>query len=55
MAVAAAVRYLRFSVNYYRHGSTRPRHGIVLAVIFAVVVALVGIAMAVSLIMVTDR
>jgi len=55
MAIVAAARYLRFSVNYYRHGSTRPRHGIVLAIIFAVVVALIGIGMAVFLVMVTDR
>ena len=54
MAVVAAVRYLRFSLNYYRDGSTDSRHGILLAVFFAVVVALVGIAIAVFLVMVTD-
>lgn len=55
MAIVAAARYLRFSVNYHRHESTRPRHGIVLAVMFALVVALVGTGMAVFLTMVTDR
>ena len=55
MAFVAAARYLRFSVNFHRNESTRPRHGIVVAVIFAVVVALIAMGMAVFLIMVTDR
>ena len=54
MAVVAAVRYLRFSLDYHRQGSTRTRHGIVMGVIFAVVVAFIGIAIAVFLIRVTD-
>jgi inner membrane protein YidH len=54
MALVAAVRYFRFSMDYHRQGGTRPRHGIVLGVVFSVIVALFGIAIAVFLIRVTD-
>lgn len=54
MAVVAAVRYLRFSLDYHRHGDTRPRQGILLGVVFTVVVALFGAAITVFLILVTD-
>ena len=54
MAVVAAVRYLRFAMGYHRHNGTGPRHGILMGVLFSMVVALIGIAIAVFLIRVTD-
>jgi putative membrane protein len=49
MAIVAALRYLRFSFNFHRLRDTQPHQGILLGVIFAVIVALFGIAVVVFL------
>lgn len=54
MAAIAAVRYWRFSSAYHREGATQPRHGVLVGAMFAVLVAALGIAIAVFLTLVTD-
>ncbi len=46
MAFVAAARYLHFEVSYHREGNTRPRHGILLGVIFAVTIGVCGLVIA---------
>lgn len=46
MAIAAALRYWRFSVAYHRQGSTRPRHGLAVGVVFTFLVAVFGFLIA---------
>jgi putative membrane protein len=53
MAFVAAGRYLHFSLAYHRAGDTRPRHGILMAVVFAAVVGLFGLVIAVYLLAAT--
>ncbi len=54
MAVAAAVRYWRFSVSYHREGATGPRHGIMMGVAFTVLIAALGFLIAFFLMVTTD-
>jgi putative membrane protein len=54
MAVVAAVRYYRFSRDYHRWGSTAPRHGILIGVLFTVVLAFLGCVIIVFLVIATD-
>ena len=53
MAFVAAGRYLHFSIAYHRAGDTRPRHGILMGVVFAAVVGLFGLVIAVFLLAAT--
>jgi putative membrane protein len=54
MAVTAAVRYWRFSTAYDHAGSTHPRHGIIVGVFFALILAVFGIVITLYLIAATD-
>jgi putative membrane protein len=54
MAVAAAVRYWRFSTAYHRYGTTQPRHGVLVGVIFSLLLAAIGVVITVYLIVATD-
>jgi len=54
MAAVATGRYLHFALAYYREGSTRPRQGILIGVVFSAIVALFGIVIAVYLLLATD-
>lgn len=49
MAVAAALRYLLFDLQYRREVSTKPEHGVSVGVFFAVLVALMGVVIAFSI------
>ncbi len=49
-ALVAAVRYLRFAINFHRVGTTDPRHGILVSVLLATVIAIAGLAIAAVLI-----
>jgi putative membrane protein len=49
MALVAALRYWRFARNYHHNRSTRPGHGIMLSIVFAMIVALFGLVVAVFL------
>lgn len=46
MALVAAIRYLRFGWTYHRQGSTHPRHGVLVGVLFSAIVAFFGAAIA---------
>lgn len=46
LAFVAAARYLHFSIRYHRHGDTRPRHGILIGVIFTAIVGVFGVVIA---------
>jgi putative membrane protein len=46
MAFVAAGRYLHFSIAYHRACDTRPRHGILLGVLFTAVLGLFGLLIA---------
>jgi hypothetical protein len=50
----AAVRYYRFSRDYHRAGSTEPRHGIMISVLFTVILAVLGCVIVVFLVIATD-
>jgi putative membrane protein len=54
MAATAAVRYLIFHVRYRRRGSTSPGSGLYAGVLFAVLVAIMGIVIALSIAAVTQ-
>ena len=54
MTVTAAVRYWRFSTAYDRAGSTHPRHGILVGVFFALILATIGVVITLFLISATD-
>ena len=54
MAVTATVRYWRFSVAYHRFGSTNPRHGILVGVLYTLILAVIGGGITCFLIVVTD-
>ena len=54
MAVTAAVRYWRFSTAYDRAGSTNPRHGILMGVLFTLILAVIGAVITCYLIVATD-
>jgi len=53
MAVTAAVRYMIFAIGYHRAKRTKPGYGLFMGVGFAVLVALMGIVIALSLAAVT--
>jgi len=46
MALTAAVRYWLFARAYHREGETRPRHGILVGVIYSTLLALLGAVIA---------
>jgi putative membrane protein len=54
MAVTAVVRYWRFSTAYDRAGSTNPRHGIIAGVLYATILAVIGVVVTIYLITATD-
>ena len=54
MALAAALRYLRFALAYHREDDTRPRHGILIGVLFTLIVAVMGGVITVFLIIATE-
>jgi inner membrane protein YidH len=54
MAGVAAVRYSLFAIHYRRRRSTETGHGLLLGVLFTVLIALFGVAIAVFLILVGD-
>lgn len=54
MAVVAAIRYWRFSVGYHRYGTTQPRHGVLVGVIFSLLLAAVGFVITIYLVIATD-
>jgi putative membrane protein len=54
MALTASVRYLRFSLAYHRESATRPRHGILVGVLFSALIAALGLGIAVFLIFLPD-
>lgn len=54
MTVVAAVRYSSFALRYRREGSTEPGYGLSLGILFTVLTAIAGIAIAVFLTMVTN-
>jgi len=54
MALAAAVRYYRFSVAYDRATATNPRHGILMGVFFTLILVAIGIVITIYLFMATD-
>jgi putative membrane protein len=54
MTVVAAVRYSSFALRYRREGSTEPGYGLSLGILFAVLTAIAGTAIAVFLTMVTN-
>ena len=54
MTLAAAVRYWRFSIAYDRAGSTNPRHGIPMGILFALILVVIGIIIAIYLVIATD-
>jgi putative membrane protein len=54
LALVAAARYYRFSRDYLRTGSTEPRHGISIGVLFTVILALLGCVIIVFLVIATD-
>lgn len=54
MALTAAVRYWRFSAAYDRAGSTHPRHGILMGVLYTVILAILGVVITCYLIVATD-
>jgi putative membrane protein len=54
MALAAAVRYLRFALSYHREGSTQPRHGILVGVLFTFLLAIMGGVITVFLVIATE-
>ena len=53
MAFVAAARYLHFSITYHREGDTRPRHGILLGVIFTAIIGVFGLVIAAFLVAAT--
>ena len=53
MAFVAAARYLHFSIAYHREGDTRPRHGILLGVIFTAIIGVFGLVIAAFLVAAT--
>jgi putative membrane protein len=53
MAFVAAARYLHFSISYHREGDTRPRHGILLGVIFTAIIGVFGLVIAAFLVAAT--
>jgi putative membrane protein len=53
MAFVAAARYLHFSVSYHRAADTRPRHGILLGVIFTAIIGVFGLVIAAFLVAAT--
>jgi len=53
MAFVAAARYLHFSISYHREGDTRPRHGILLGVIFTAIIGVFGLDIAAFLVAAT--
>ena len=53
MAFVAAARYLHFSIAYHREGDTRPRHGILLGVIFTAIIGMFGLVIAAFLVAAT--
>jgi putative membrane protein len=54
MACVAAVRYYRFSRDYHREGSTEPRRGILVGVVFTTILAMLGFVIVVFLAIATD-
>ena len=54
MALTAAVRYWRFSIAYDRAGSTHTRHGILIGALYALILVLIGVIIAIYLVMATD-
>jgi putative membrane protein len=53
MAGVAAVRYFRFALYYHRKARTDPGHGLFVAVLFSVLVAMIGVVIAVFLLTVS--
>jgi putative membrane protein len=53
MAVTGAVRYFLFAFKYRRKNSTKPGYGLYTGVIFAVLVAVMGIAIAFAIVNIT--
>ena len=53
MTVVAGIRYSSFALRYRREGSTEPGYGLSLGVLFAVLTAIAGIAIALFLLTVT--
>jgi putative membrane protein len=54
MTVVAGVRYSSFALRYRREGSTEPGYGLSLGILFAVLTAIAGTAIAVFLTTVTN-
>jgi len=54
MALAAAVRYFRFSSAYNLSGSTNPRSGILIGVCFTLLLVVIGIVITIFLVLATD-
>jgi putative membrane protein len=54
MTVVAGVRYSSFALRYRREGSTEPGYGLSLGILFTVLTAIAGAAIAVFLIAFTD-
>ena len=53
MTVVAGIRYSSFALRYQREGSTEPGYGLSLGILFTVLTAIAGIAIAVLLVAVT--
>jgi putative membrane protein len=53
MALTGAVRYFLFAFKYRRQSSTKPGNGLYTGVLFAVIVALMGIVIAFAIVNVT--
>ena len=47
LALLATIRYLKFHLSYYQEGATRPGQGILVGVIFACILAVLGVVLAV--------
>jgi putative membrane protein len=54
MALVAAGRYLHFSLSYHGEGDTRPRHGVLVGVLFAVLLAVMGMVITIFLVVATE-
>ena len=54
LALVAAARYYRFSRAYLGAGSTKPRRGILIGVLFTVILALLGCVIIIFLVIATD-